>query len=144
MTSVSNTRIKRRIASMMLVFWLFALGAAWANACVLLERGTHAHSAATVVAGAPAVSPGHVGVVDDHSADSSPGKAPCLKVCDDSSRSVVKSQSGMDLPNLATLTTAAVPWSASVSALDAPRPARIERPLHAGPPLRTIYSRLAL
>ena len=144
MTPFTNAFSKRRIASVMLVFWLFALGAGWANACVLQERGTHAHSAEVVAAGAPALSAGHVGVVDNHIADSSTGNAPCLKVCDESSRSLVKWQSSIDLPDLATLPLAAVPWSAVVSALDAPRPARIKLSAHAGPPLRTIYSRLAL
>jgi hypothetical protein len=125
----------------MLLFWLFALGAGLANACALQERGTHAHSAEVVAAVAPAVSAGHVGIVDDHIADSSAGKAPCLKVCDDSSQSLVKWQSSIDL---ATLPLAAMPWSAMVSAHSAPRPARIGHATHAGPPLRTIYSRLAL
>ncbi|MEP7282480.1 MAG: hypothetical protein ABI696_10925 [Rubrivivax sp.] len=144
MTLFTNARSKRRIASVMLVFWLFALGAGWANACVLQERSTHAHTAQAVAAGAPTVSPGHVGVVDDHTADSSPGMAPCLKVCDDSSRSLVKSQLGTDPPNAVTLTTAAAPWPVMNRALDAPRPARIQHTAHAGPPLRIIYSRLAL
>ncbi|MEO7850806.1 MAG: hypothetical protein ABIR94_00955 [Rubrivivax sp.] len=144
MTHVTNPHIKRRIASVMLVFWLFALGAGWANACVLQERGTHAHSAEVVATGAPEVSAGHVGVVDDHIAGSSPGKASCLKVCDDSSRSLVKWQSGVDLPDLAVLPPAVMRWSALVSAPDAPQPAGIEHPARAGLPLRTIYSRLAL
>ena len=144
MTPFTNHQIKSRIASAMLVFWLFALGAGWANACVLQERGTHLHSAAEVAAGALAVSAGHVGVVDDHTADSSPGQAPCLKVCDDSSRSLVQWKSGNELPELAMLPLVAMPWSALVVALDVSRPARIQQSAHAGPPLRTIYSRLAL
>lgn len=144
MTAFTKARRKRRIASVMLVFWLFALGAGWANACVLQARGTHGHSADAVAAGAPMVSPGHVGVVDDHSADSSPGKAPCLKVCDDSTESLVKWQSGIDLPDLAMLPPVALPWPMSVAALDAPQAARIEHPARAGLPLRTRYSRLAL
>ena len=135
---------KRRIASVMLVFWLFALGAAWANACTLQERGTHVHTATAVAAGAPAVSAGHVGVVDDHSTDSSPGQAPCLKVCEDTSQSLVKWPSGIDLPALAMQAPITLTWSALVSALDAPQPAPIRHSSRAGPPLRTLYSRLAL
>jgi hypothetical protein len=144
MTPFTNARRKRRITSVMLVFWLFALGAGWANACVLQERETHGHTATAVEAGAPAVSAGHVGVVDDHSADSSPGKAPCLKACDDSSQGLVKWPSGMDLPDLAMLPLPAMAWSASVASLDAPQAARIEYPARASLPLRTRYSRLAL
>jgi len=144
MSPFTNAPSKRRIASVMLVFWLFALGAGWANACILQERGTHVHSATAVAAGAPAVSAGHAGVVGDHSTDSSPGQAPCLKVCDDTSQSVVKWPSGLDLPALAMQVPISLTWSASVAALDAPQPDRIEHPARAGPPLRTLYSRLAI
>ena len=144
MTPFMNAPSKPRIASVMLVFWLFALGAGWANACILQERGTYVHTATAVAAGAPAVSAGHAGVVDDHSADSSPEQAPCLKVCDDSSQSLVKWPSGIDLPELAMQAPIALPWSASVAALDAPQAVRIEQPARAGLPLRTLYSRLAL
>lgn len=145
MTALTNTRSKRRIASVMLLFWLFALGAGWANACVLQERGTHAHSAEAIAAGSTTVSAGHVGVVDDHGVDSSPGHAPCLKVCDDTSQSLVKWSSGIDLSDLAMLPlVVAMPWPALDVALEVPRPARIKHSAHAGPPLRTIYSRLAL
>ena len=144
MAPFSNAPGKRRIASVMLLFWLFALGAGWANACMLQERGTHVHPDAAVHAGTPTVSAGHVGVVDDHSADPSPGQASCLKVCDGSSQSLVKWSSGIDLPDLAMLLPAWLPWSASVVALAAPQPARFEHPARAGLPLRTLYSRLAL
>ena len=144
MTLFTNSSIKRRIASVMLVFWLFALGSAWANACVLQERGTHSHPDATAHAGTHSVSAGHVGVLDDHGASSSPGKAPCLKVCDDSSQSLVKWQSGIDLLNLAIAPPAAMTWSAPVDAFVAPRPAKTERFAHAERPLRTRFSRLTL
>lgn len=144
MTYFSHAPSKRRIASAMLVFWLFALGVGWANACVLQERGTHAHSAEVVAAGAPAVSAGHLGVVDDHIADSFPGQAPCLKVCDDSSQGLVKWPSGIDPPDLAMLPPPVMAWTASAGARDAAQPARIEHPARAGLPLRTRYSRLSL
>ena len=144
MTPFTNARRKRRITSVMLAFWLFALGVGWAHACVLQERGTHLHTAAAVAAGAPAVSAGHVGVVDDHSADSSLANAPCLKACDDSSQGLVKWPSGMDLPDLAMLPPPAMAWSASVASLDALQAARVEHPARAALPLRTRYSRLAL
>lgn len=144
MTLFANPRSKRRIASTMLAFWLFALGAGWANACVLQERGTHGHTADAIAAGAPTVSPGHVGVVDDHTADSPLGKAPCLKVCDDSTKSFVKWHSGIDLPDLALLPPVAMPWPMSLAAHDAPQADRNEQPARARLPLRTRYSRLAL
>lgn len=144
MTTFTNTTSKRRIASVMLVFWFFALGAGWANACVLQERGTHAHTATAVAAGAPAVSAGHAGAVDEHSGDSSPGQAPCLKVCDDASQSVVKWSSGIDLPAWAVQAPIALPGSTAVTALDLPQVDRNEHPARAGLPLRTRYARLTL
>lgn len=140
-----NTHSKRRIASMMLVFWLFAVGAAWANACVLQDRGTHWHAADAIAAGTPpAVSAGHVGVVDDHGVRAAPGAAPCLKACDDRSQSLVKAGASIDFPALTTLTSAWVTWLEPVAALDAAQAAHIDLPAPAGPPLRTRYSRLAL
>jgi hypothetical protein len=141
MTRFNHARTKHRIACVMLVFWLFSLGAGWANACVLQERGTHAHSAAAVAAGVPAVSPGHVGVADDHSASDPHGKTPCLKVCDDASQSLVKGLSGLEMP---TMPLTVVAWSASTPALRAQRSASTRPVAHTGPPLRTMYSRLAL
>lgn len=142
MTPFANSRIKRRIASVMVVFWLFALGAGWANACLLQERNTHQHADVESHVGMPTVSTGHVGILGDHEADSAPGKAPCLKVCDESSQSVVKWSSGIDLLNMAS--PSIVAWSVFVTAFDSPRRGHVERPARAGLPLRTRYSRLAL
>ncbi|MEO5732409.1 MAG: hypothetical protein ABIQ87_01810 [Rubrivivax sp.] len=142
MTPFANSRIKRRIAPVMVVFWLFALGAGWANACLLQERNAHQHADVESHVGTPIVSAGHVGALGDHEADPAPGKAPCLKVCDESSQSLVKWPSALELPNLAPPTVVA--WSVSVAALDSPRPGHVERRARAGLPLRTRYSRLAL
>ncbi len=145
MTSLTNTRIKRRIASVMLVLWLFALGAGWANACILQERGTHLHPAAAADTGTPTVSAGHVGVLDDHEADTSAGKAPCLKVCGDESQTIVKWHASFDLLDVAMVPPAAMPWPTTVAALDAPlRAVHVGHSPRADLPLRTRYSRLAL
>jgi hypothetical protein len=144
MTLFANSRIKRRIASVMLVFWLFALGAAGANACGLRERGTHLHPDAAAHDGTPTVSAGHVGVLDAHNADSSPGKAACLKTCDDGPQSIVKWQASFGLLDLAMVPPTWMAWTPKVAALDAPRIVHFEHPTRAGPPLRTRYSRLAL
>ena len=144
MTLFTNSRIKRRIASVMLVFWLFALGAAWANACSLQERATHLHADAAAHAGTPTVSTGHSGVLDDHGADPSPGKAACLKTCGDESQSIVKWQASFDRLDLAMVPPTWMAWTPKVAALDAPSIAHVEHPARAGLPLRTRYSRLAL
>ena len=143
-----NTRLKRHIASLMLGCWLFALGAAWANACVLQDRGAHGHAADAVAdrlaAGTQAVSAGHDGVIDDHGLHAAPGTALCLKACDDRSQSLVKTGASMDLPDLPTPTTVWVIWTDPVMAQDAARAARIDPPGAAEPPLRIRLSRLSL
>ncbi len=144
MTLFRTARLKRRFASAMLVFWVFALGAAWANACLLQDRTTHLDPSFAAAAELPAVSPGHMGVLANHAQVPSPGEAPCLKVCDDASQSLVKWQAGMELPDMAMLPTFAMAWPDSVAALDARQPVRIEPLARTGLPLRTRYVRLAL
>jgi hypothetical protein len=140
MTRFTNADFKHRIASVMLMFWLFALSAGWANACILQDRGTHLHTSGA----STNVSPGHVGAVSDLDENHAPGNAPCLKVCDDSSQGLVKWKSDVDLSDLTMLQPAAMRWPALVGALDAPLAARIEFPARADLPLRIRYSRLAL
>ena len=137
-------RSKRRFASAMLVFWVFAMGAAWANACLLQNRTTRLDPSFVATAAVSAVSSGHIGVLASHAQNQSPGEAPCLKVCDDASQSPVKWQSGVELPDMAMLPPFAMAWSELVAGLDAPQPVRIERLARAGLPLRTRYVRLAL
>ncbi|MEO7940630.1 MAG: hypothetical protein ABIR55_18560 [Burkholderiaceae bacterium] len=140
----STSRHKRRFALATLVFWVFALGTAWANACLLQERSTHLDPSIVATAGLPAVSPGHIGVLASHAQVQSPGEAPCLKVCDDASHSLVKWQPGMELPDMAALPPFAMAWPESVAARDAQKPVRIESLARTGLPLRTRYVRLAL
>lgn len=128
----------------MLVFWVFALGVGLANACLLQDRTTHLDPSTVASAGQPSVSPGHVGALTGHSQDQSSGEASCLKVCDDASQSLVKWQSGMELPDMVMLPPFAMAWSESVAAFDARQPVCIERPVRIVLPLRTRYVRLAL
>jgi len=144
MSIFNSPRSKRRFASAMLVFWVFAMGAAWANACLLQNRTTHLDPSFVATAAVSAVSSGHIGVLASHAQNQSPGEAPCLKVCDDASQSPVKWQSGVELPDMAMLPPFAMAWSELVAALDAPQPVRIERLARADLPLRTRYVRLAL
>ncbi len=146
----SNTRTKRRTVYMVLLAWLFAMAAGWANACLLEERGTHWHGPSeegSPTSQVPRVSPGHVGVEADHAdhgENGSPGKSACLKVCGDDSQSVIKLASSVDLTDVAMAPPVALIWPTPVTAaernnawlaLPAPRP---------GVPLRTRFARLAL
>jgi hypothetical protein len=145
MTLLVSSSIKRLVASVMLAFWIFTLGAGWANACILQERGTHLHPNAGAHAGTPTVSAGHGGVLDDHEANTSAGKAPCLKVCGDESQSIVKWHASFDLLDVAMVPPTAMLWPATVAALDAPlRTVHVGHSPRGDLPLRTLYSRLAL
>lgn len=140
-----STRAKRHTALLVLLGWLFALASGVANACLLEARVTHAY-AASVEGAATAqvlVSPGHAEVVADHE-DPHAARALCLKVCDDSARSLSK----QDLtafqadpgpaPLMSILWTALTPVATTLRQWSGVGPAFAERPV------RVRYSRLAL
>ena len=139
--------IKRNTAFVVLLVWLFALASGVANACLLEAHETHSHGATTDYSGAAhqaALAHGHSQADADHDDDSHPSKAPCLKACDDGSRSmpkqdltVVQADPGPP-PLVAVLWTEATPVP---SMLD-----RVDRVQHAIPelPTRVRYLRLAL
>ena len=157
MKLLPNARTKRHAALAVLMLWLFAIATGWANACVLEARGTHVHAAAAdasegdsadAAADAPqavTVSAGHVSVLADHDEHPDVSKAPCLKVCDDGSTSVVQLHPGLDLTDPGTAPLAIVLWTALAPAESALRPwDDLPPPEAAGPPPRIRFSRLAL
>lgn len=143
----SNTHTKRRTGYMVLLAWVLALAAGWANAGPLQERGTHwqgRSNDATLTDQAAHVSPGHVGINSDHAENTGSGKSAGLKVCDDDKQADVKLVSSVDLTNVAMAPPMAFVW---------PDPAAIARRIFAGRvlpapspvvPLRTLFVRLAL
>jgi hypothetical protein len=147
MKPFSNTRAKRNTAFAVLLVWLFALASGVANACLLEVRATHGHGAATgtsETAVANGISAGHVGVVAEHDAAPDSSKAPCLKVCDDGSQSVVKQQITFDLSPPGPALLVAFAWAAAIPVASAPRRMDDLQPSTPGLPLRVRYSRLAL
>jgi hypothetical protein len=87
----SNNHTKRRTGYMVLLAWVLALAAGWANACLLQERGAHWHGPsndATLTDQAAHVSSGHVGVDSDHAENTGSGKGAGLKVCDDDKQAI--------------------------------------------------------
>lgn len=143
----SNTRRTRRTVYMVLLVWLFAVTAGWANACLLQERGTHGHgssgegsSAALVVQ----VSPGHVGVDADHAENAGAGKSACLKVCGDDSQSIIKLAFSVDVTDVAMAPAVALVWLApSATAQRSNAWLALPAPSSGVPP-RTRFARLAL
>ncbi|MEO8123170.1 MAG: hypothetical protein ABI633_03905 [Burkholderiales bacterium] len=150
MMPFAKRRFKRTTAIAALLVWLFATSVGWANACVLQPQGTHGHAATSEPAASgapPVVSAGHLGVVPDHDEDGhgNPGKAPCLKVCDDGTKSLVTWTSSIDLTDAGIVPPTYLAWhavEASVS-LNIDRPGT-EPPPRLALPLRIRYSRLAL
>ncbi|MBU0590408.1 MAG: hypothetical protein KJ852_12165 [Gammaproteobacteria bacterium] len=147
MSFFSNIRIKRRIASAMVLVWMFALSTGWANACVLQDSGTHIHesdASSSFAVEVPIVSPGHAGADSGHEENSDVGKSACLKVCGDGAKTIGKSTSSFDLTTYALAPPPAITWierltvaTASNSLLETPTP-------ESAVPLRTRFSRLVL
>ncbi len=145
----SNTHTKRRTGYLVLLAWVLALAAGWANACLLQDRGIHwqgRSNGATLTDQAAHVLPGHVGINSDHAENPGPGpgKSSGQKVCDDGKQAVVKLVSSVDLTNLTMAPPTVFVWpdpaaiarrSLARRGLPAPSPAV---------PLRTLFVRLAL
>lgn len=143
----SSTRALRNTAFMVLLVWLFALASGVANACLLEARETHVHvgtAGASESAYAPTIVPGHAGAVADGADDSSHFKPPCLKVCDDGSRSFPKQESTVDQFDPGPAPVVLVLWSAVAPVV--PMLGQIDdvHPVMPGLPIRVRFSRLAL
>ena len=146
----SNSRNRRHTAWMMLLVWLFTLASGAANACVLEARGSHSHGAPTVHLAATDVgietAPGHAARTahDEHDTDTEPTKESCLKACDAGLQSLLKQPPSLDSPHLALAPFTTTAWAAEldVSALVG-RAHDLRLPEH-GPPVRVLFSRLAL
>lgn len=141
----AKTFAKRKAIVMVLLAWLFALASGVVNACLLETPTTHAHVAAAASDGARvvAVMAGHTGAVADGGHDSSSAKAPCLKVCDETSNAVAGQ------PNMAQADTGPAPlvrvlWLVVAADRVAPSQMGDSWPATTKLPLRLRYSRLAL
>lgn len=147
MSPFSNTRTKRRTIYAVLLVWLFALGSAWANTCLLQERDTHWHGPlddTSETTKAARVSPGHVGADSEHAENAGPAKSACLKVCGDESRVIVKLTSSVDLADVAMAPPSVPAWSGAAHAAPVKGAWLALRAPSPGVPLRTRFSRLSL
>ena len=150
MPSLPNTRTRRNTACAMLFVWLFALASGLANACLLEPHGVHDHgsplSHTSDTGTALGVAWEHAqGLTHDHGdSDTGLAKESCLKACDDCSQTLLKHASSVDLvdPGLAPVVAAA--WAAEVHVTPAPGQTHDFRPPERGPPIRVLFSRLAL
>lgn len=146
----SNSGTRRHTAWTMLLVWLFTLASGVANACVLEARGSHSHGAPaahlSATDAALEAAPGHAGRTahDEHESDTEPTKQSCLKACDAGSQSLLKQPSSLDSPHLELTPFAVTAWAAEPSAsMLVGRAHHLRLPEH-GPPVRVLFSRLAL
>ena len=142
-----NTRAKRNTASIVLLVWLFALASGVANACLLEARQTHSHVATAAsseaAAHASVILPGHTGAVAD-GVDEPHFKAPCLKVCDDGTRSFPKQDSTVAQTDPGPAFLVLVLWGRVAPVVPTLRQLDEEQPTTPGLPIRVRFSRLAI
>ncbi|WP_293638402.1 hypothetical protein [Polaromonas sp.] len=142
-----NTRAIHNTAFMLLLVWLFALASGVANACLLEARQTHSHIATDassgVAAQASVILPGHAGAVAD-GIDEPHFKAPCLKVCDDGSRSFPKQDSTVVQADPGPALLVLVLWNKVAPVISTLRHMNVVQPATPELPIRVRFSRLAI
>lgn len=148
MKFLSNISARRDAAFMVLLVWLFALASGMANACLLEVRQTHSHVAATAsfdTAQISVILPGHAGAVADKTGvGESHLKGPCLKVCDDGSRSFPNKVLTVVHTDLGPAPLVMVLWSSTAPDILAPDQVSDEQLATPELPIRIRFSRLAL
>jgi hypothetical protein len=151
MKTLSNNRTRRRTAMAMMLVWLFALVTGVANACAVPATATYGHAqvgegaALAPWAKTVSITAEHLGAVVYHDADSGHSKPPCLKAWGEDLYSIaIKVPSVLDLTDPGFAPLPAIVRIAFSSADRAPRRAVDARPPPFGPPVRLLYSRLAL
>ena len=146
MKLLSNTRAKRNTAFMVLLVWLFALASGVANACLLEARQTHSHiaiAASSEAAHASVILPGHTGAVADGIGESH-FKAPCLKVCDDGTRSFPKQDSTVAQNDPGPALLVGILWGTVAPVVPTLRQIDDEQPAKPVLPIRVRFSRLTI
>lgn len=138
---------KRACAVVVLLLWTLTVATGIVNACVLdarqAQKANYVESLNTDTA-APLSVGSHAGVLGQHGDNSDGSGAPCLKVCDDSSQSLPKPQSGIDQNDLAQMPPPSAFWARAAQAvLVTDQVGRLPPPASVIP-IRTHLGRLAL
>jgi len=148
MKFLSNIKVRRNSALMVLLVWLFALASGVANACLLEVRETHSHVAAAAsseMAHGFDISPGHAGAIGGHDDSSKTFEGPCQKVCDDGLRSFPSPDFTVFPADPGPALLVAVLWIAATSVgSEFRRMDDMQQPVIPGLPIRVRYSRLAV
>ena len=147
MTNFFTTRTNRFSATVMLLLWIFGLTAGVANACLLQAQGV-AHTLQTTPSTSHDEKHGifaghlHTGVIAADEGDAHTSRQPCLRVCDDSSKTLPKKYPAGQMEQGLQIVVAVL-WSQA-------EPVRLQHqlPVSSRPapplPLRVLYSRLAV
>jgi hypothetical protein len=150
MPSLANASSRRNTALVMLFVWLFALASGVANACLLEPHGAHDHGSPLSDLAAEEPTLGVTGhhaegrAHDDDDTGGTPSKKSCLKACDEGSQSLLKHTSSYDLVDPGLAPFEALAWAVTEDFAPAPGQAHEFRLPERGPPIRVLYSRLAL
>ena len=142
----SNRITRRWTAFAVLVAWSLALISGIAHACPGEAIGEHVHIHADVSSGKTQLAPSAASGPEVSLADGAPlpGSDGCEKVRGDNSQSAIKLQIAWDLTCAMLVPSVAVGWSQSATLVQARNAHGNEKPALVGPPLRIVYSRLAL
>ena len=155
MHSLPNKSIRRNTAWGMLLVWVFALASGLVNACLLEPHGIRDHgpppSHRAPEDGAPGLVAHHaIDAADaadgdgDGDSDSMLAKESCLKACNEGSQTLLKQATGFDLVDPGLAPSVAAAWAAPVHTVPAFGRALDFRLPERGPPIRVLFSRLAL
>ncbi len=145
MKRFSDIRRKRSTPLVMLLLWLFAVSSGIVNACVLDPHGTDAHLAGVQPSDhATTAMPGHAETGADHEGHQDSSKAPCTKVCDDGSQTLIKQQPSFDVTDRGPALTDSIHWTAAASIVAPNRLFDYPPTATSEPPVRLRYPRLAL
>lgn len=112
MKRLSDTRRNHKTAIVMLLLWLFAVSSGIVNACVLEPHGTDAHLAGVQPSThATTAMAGHAETSADHEGPLDSSRAPCTKVCDDGSQTLIKQLPAFDLTDRGPALTDSIHWA---------------------------------
>jgi hypothetical protein len=146
MTLFFSIHVKHHTACLVLLAWLFALGSGIANACVLNAQQTHSHIAThpSPEDSRPVVIlPAHAGALAD-GVGGSHSNAPCLKVCDDGTRSFPKQESTVTQIDPGTAFLVLVLWGTVAPVFQTLHQIDHEQPAKPRLPIRVRFSRLTI
>ena len=150
MPSLPNAHTRRITACAMLFVWLFALASGVANACLVEPRGHQTDGSTHLQVSATSETPTWEGLHaegnfhDDNDSNGGTTKELCLRACDDGSQSLLKHSSSFDLADPGQAPFMVTAWAAEVQLAPASVRARDFRLPERGPPVRVLFSRLAL